>query len=202
MFLFIAKYYLFFVYLLENFTRELLRQFYAFFLQGFNAAHSNGLLQNFREEMSESTVVNGVMSPPDGGFGQLTNLSDDSHFYEDSVEPSDMSEYEYSGQSHKLRRNQETDSYQTDSQQRSSYPAYAQHMYNYQMDNRAPYNSLPRQTPPNTLMLGGLDDHGLSFSSFNSGSISRLGLPLCDGITVNRTSLRTPLLEDDRESCV
>ena len=34
------------------------------------------------------------------------------------------------------------------------------------------------------------------------GVNTRLGLPLCDNINVNRTSLRTPLLEDDRESCV
>jgi len=75
-------------------------------------------------------------------------------------------------------------------------------MYDYQMDGGAPYSSLPRQTPPNSLMLGGPDDHGFGFSGLNSASITRLGLPLCDGITVNRTSLRTPLLEDDRESCV
>ena len=34
------------------------------------------------------------------------------------------------------------------------------------------------------------------------GLNTRMGLPLCDNINVNRSSLRTPLLEDDRESCV
>lgn len=170
---------------------------------GFNAVSKNGLSQHFREEMSGNLIANGVMSPPDGGFGQLTNMSEDSHFYDDTLEPSDLSEYDQRGQSHKFRRSQDVNGYQGDAHgQRSSYPAYAQQMYDYQMDGGAPYSSLPRQTPPNSLMLGGPDDHGFGFSGLNSASITRLGLPLCDGITVNRTSLRTPLLEDDRESCV
>jgi hypothetical protein len=167
--------------------------------KGKNGFHSagpkNGLSQHFREEMSGNPVANGVMSPPDGGFGQLTNMSEDSHFYEDS----DLSEYEHPAQSQKYRPS----TGYPEGGQRSSYPAYAQHMYEYQVEGRASYSSLPRQTPPSSLILGGQEDqHRFGFSSLNSASISRLGLPLCDGITMNRTSLRTPLLEDDRESCV
>ena len=168
-----------------------------FQMQVFNAAPNNRLSQNFHGMMSGNALVNGLMSPPDGGFGQLSDMNEHSHYYEKGVDPSDNSEYEYSGQEHKSRRNQEYDEYKSDSQgQRSSYPAYTHHMNDYQVDTRALYGSLPRQPPPNTLVLGGVDEQGFS------SSLSRLGLPLCDGITVNRTSLRTPLLEDDRESCV
>ena len=47
------------------------------------------------------------------------------------------------------------------------------------------YNSLQRRPPASPGRANG-----------------RLGLPLCDNISLNRNSLRTPLLEDDRESCV
>ena len=174
------------------------------FVQGFNAVSKNGLSQHFREEMSGNLTANGVVSPPDGGFGQLTNMSEHSHFYEESLEPSDLSEYDHRGQQHKYGRSQDGTGYPGDNQgQRSSYPAYAQHLYEYQLEGGpAVYSSLPRQTPPNSLMLGGPEEQGFSFTGMNSASLTRLGLPLCDGITVNRTSLRTPLLEDDRESCV
>ena len=54
-----------------------------------------------------------------------------------------------------------------------------------------------RARPPSSLVLGA--DHG--------DGVTRLGaqLPLCDNIqtvTSRGASLRTPLLEDDRESCV
>ena len=72
--------------------------------------------------------------------------------------------------------------------------------YDYQVQSKSPararlepacshclylpaYNSLQRRPPA-------------------SPGNSRLGLPLCDNINLNRNSLRTPLLEDDRESCV
>lgn len=62
------------------------------------------------------------------------------------------------------------------------------------------FNSISRRVPPSSLVLGqepGYDDDLI-------GVNTRLGLPLCDSINMNpnRASLRTPLLEDDRESCV
>ena len=52
--------------------------------------------------------------------------------------------------------------------------------------------SVSRRPPPSSLVLGPGDDDG----------VTRLALPLCDNIRAGATSLRTPLLEDDRESCV
>lgn len=61
------------------------------------------------------------------------------------------------------------------------------------------YNSMMRPRPPPGSLVLGQADH-------DDGRMTRLGLPLCDNIQVSVTragaSLRTPLLEDDRESCV
>lgn len=58
-------------------------------------------------------------------------------------------------------------------------------------------NSLSRRAaPPNSLILE--NEHRDDIIGVNT----RLGLPLCDNINTIRPNLRTPLLEDDRESCV
>ena len=64
------------------------------------------------------------------------------------------------------------------------------------------FNSISRRVPPSSLVLGQQGPAG--YEDDLIGVNTRLGLPLCDGINVNpnRASLRTPLLEDDRESCV
>ena len=71
-----------------------------FQMQVFNAAPNNRLSQNFHGMMSGNALVNGLMSPPDGGFGQLSDMNEHSHYYEKGVDPSDNSEYEFSGQEH------------------------------------------------------------------------------------------------------
>ena len=117
--------------------------------------------------------------PPDGGFSRLERMEDRMEVrMDDRVEVYEAQLEAQLDQKH--------------------YYGFSPTPYNYQVQSKtslnlkvtdsfylADYNSLQRRPPA------------------SPGTVnSRLGLPLCDNINLNRNSLRTPLLEDDRESCV
>ena len=166
--------------------------------QGFTAVSKKGFPQQFQDIMAA-----GVVSPPDGGFHQMSDMREDALYRAKLYEPSDFSDYDehhYANNS-QMRIDNNLDHSEILSQ-RLSFPSYGRDSGEFHGDKGRPYSYHPKHKPPNSLLLGDPFEHRYGYTSDKAGSITRLGLPLCDGISVNRTSLRTPLLEDDRESCV
>jgi len=141
-----------------------------------------------------------TVSPPDGGFrevppGELSQAAQ--LMFQQSPEGSDQPSSYRAVHYYKAGRSAGGGDY-------PDYPAPALSDYHhYSAASSASTlhttSSLHRKPPPSSLTLSSSSE---TDAVLKTSSLRRTGLPLCDGINVNRCSLRTPLLEDDRESCV
>jgi len=116
------------------------------------------------------------ISPPDGGFRDHVIRDDDNNGEHVEVHQDEFL-------SHSLPRGYPPQ------------PDYAAHSGIHSMYDYSAYKSMSMSRRMPGPGLSGVDSDMV-------GPNTRMGLPLCDNINVNRSSLRTPLLEDDRESCV